>query len=220
MRGDILLARHPFVQPPLRGQRDHAHQGLRVHPRHRPRVTPLVELPHQDVLDLAGNVVEQPGEGARRGGHGRIAHQDAETVGAFLHVGQQREGGLLEPQPGMPVGERRADPAEQLMGLLVDDHGVEALFTPEVLVDDRLAHLGSQRNLLDGGGSESPLGKELAANGNQLLPALGSAHPYLAGPRAPLVRCHLAPHSARATCNSAATRSLTTPPLSRPRLDS
>jgi hypothetical protein len=75
-------------------------------------------------------------------------------------------------------GERRGEALEQALHLAVDDHGVEPLLAPEVLVDDRLGDVGADGDLLDGGGLVPALGEQLAADVEQLLPPLRAGHPH------------------------------------------
>jgi hypothetical protein len=67
-----------------------------------------------------------------------------------------------------------ADRRQQLVHLSVDDDSVEALLAAEVLVDDGLGHSGRRRDLLDADSLETLLGKEGAADGDELLTPFAS----------------------------------------------
>jgi len=68
-----------------------------------------------------------------------------------------------------------------MLDLAVDDDRVEPLLAAEVFVDHRLGHLGRGRDLLDTGGLETLLRKQLSAHRKQLLASLLARHPGAGG---------------------------------------
>src|SRR5262245_37348218 len=85
----------------------------------------------------------------------------------------------------MAAGKRLAHHVEQVAYLAVDDHGVEAFLAAEVLVDDRLRHLGATGDLLDRGAVETPLGEQGTGDLDELITPLGGGHPMSRRPSAP-----------------------------------
>ena len=130
------------VQPPLAGQRDHADQRLACTARPASgRSRGASNSPAQDVLDLAGDVVDQRGERAAAPlATGRVAGQDPEAVGVLLDVGRAAPG---RPARAAPAGGRavsaEVNRSSRQLHLPVDDDRVQAFLAAEVLVDDRLA---------------------------------------------------------------------------------
>ena len=108
---------------------------------------------------------------------GAVADEDAETLGIVLYVLEKRDRRLLEELTRGVAAERVAHGRHQRGDLAVDDDGVDALLAAEVLVDDRLRHLRTRRDLLDGGAPEAALREDLAGHPDELLAALGTRHP-------------------------------------------
>ena len=177
MRGDLVLAGPPGVEPPLPGQRDHADEHLRVHRGGLGVLALLLELVGEQVLDLRGHVADQAGERAGRLGDGGVAHEDPEAVLGGLDVPEQGERGPLDEGLGVPaLLERRAERAGQGLDLPVDDDRVDALLAAEVLVHDGLGHLGAGGDLLDARAVEPLLGEQAARHVEQLRSALRPRH--------------------------------------------
>ena len=74
------------------------------------------------------------------------------------------------------LSERRGESARQVGDLAVNNDGVDALLAAEVLVHHGLRDLRAGGDLLDRGAVEPLLGKEFAADPDQLLAALGTGH--------------------------------------------
>ncbi len=141
------------------------------------------EVSSQNRADLADGVVEQAGIGARADRGRRVANHDAEAVGAFLDVGQQRQRDPLHPHPGSVVGQRRGDSVQQRRHLPIDHHRVQALLATEMFVDDRLGYVGALRDLFDRRPVVTAFGKQRSRDADELVTALGPRHPGARHPR-------------------------------------
>ncbi len=161
MRRDLGLLRLARVEPPLAGQRDHSHEGLGVHRRGLGVEPALLELGHQDVLDLARRVTDQTGESPRRLRHRRVAYQDPEAVAGRLDVIQQRQRRVLEQLTRVGAARQRTrDAVEQTAHLTVHHDGVQPFLAAEVLIDDRLGDPRLGGDLLHRGALEPALGEQ------------------------------------------------------------
>jgi hypothetical protein len=130
------------------------------------------------VLDLAGHLTDQGRVGADAAGDRRVAGEQPEPVGVLLDVSEEGERGPLEQLArAAGIGEGGGEAVEQLLHLPGDDVGVEAVLAAEVLVHDRLAHLGVGGDLLDGGRLVALLAEQLAADVEQLPAPLRPGHP-------------------------------------------
>ncbi len=183
MRGDHLFGRLPLVEPPGGRGGDHADQGLRVESRETGVEAAAFEIAGEDMRDLVDRLVQQAGIGAGGGRGGLIAHQDPETVGALLDIGQQRQGDLFQPDAGAVPGQRRGDHVQQRRHLAVDDDRVEPFLTAEVFVHNGFGDLSALGDLLDGSGVVSALGEQRPSDLDQLLAPLRSGHPRARHPR-------------------------------------
>src|SRR4051794_26864564 len=83
--------------------------------------------------------------------------------------------------------QRPGDGVEERADLTVDDDGVQPLLATEVLVDHGLGDTGTAGDLLDGRCLETPVGKQLPADDDELLATLLSRHPGPCGGRSVLV---------------------------------
>src|SRR5579875_391569 len=178
VRGHHLARRFAFLEPPRAGQRHHADEHLRVHRGELGVDAALPELAGQDVLGLAGDVVEQRRERPARSSHRRVAGQDAKPVRLLLDVGEQRERGLFDELVRLAGRQCVGEPVEQVAHLAVDDHRVQAFLAAEVLVDHRLADARARRDLLDGGGIEALFGEQRPADEHELLAAFAAGHSH------------------------------------------
>lgn len=75
--GHFVLLHLAVLQPPLTGEGDHADEHLGIHRRCFGVEAAGLELRDQDVFDLAGDVGDQAGEGARRLPGRAVPHQDS-----------------------------------------------------------------------------------------------------------------------------------------------
>ena len=130
------------------------------------------------MLNLSCDVVQQAPERSPAACRRRVANEDAEPFRLLLDVGQECLSGLLQHQARVLGIECCRDPAEELLHLPVDDHGVQALLAAEVLVDDRLGYLRALGDLFDRRRLVTLLCEEDATHVEQLLPALLAGHPH------------------------------------------
>ena len=126
----------------------------------------------------------------------RFADQHAEPVGLSLDVVEERQRGLFEQLAGVSGGQRRGDAIQQRSDLPVDDHRVQAFLAAEVFVHDRLGDLRPGGDLLDRGGVEAALGKELPPDRYQLLASLRRGHPDASSCLYRRAACWSLPHHA------------------------
>src|SRR5690606_8761567 len=100
-----------------------------------------------------------------------------EAFGVVAHVGEERERGTLDALTRAPRADGLGDASHDVVHLAIDHDGVEALFAPEVLVDDRLADLRAGRDLFDRGGLVAALGEDRAADLDELRAAFEGGEP-------------------------------------------
>ncbi len=180
MRGHLLQLRLAGVQPPLASRCDHADQHLRIHRGQLGVVAPGLEHVAEDVLDLAGDVADQAGEGTGAGGGIGVAYQDAETIGVLLDVPEQLNRGHLELGHGVLALEQRGCHRQEPLDLPVYDDGIQPLLAAEVLVHDGLGHAGLGGNFLNGSAVQAALGEQSPADVQELLAAFFAGHAFAA----------------------------------------
>lgn len=178
MRGDGLLVGLAGVLPPLAGHGHHADEHLGVHGSVFGAEAATVEFVGQDVFHSGGDVGEQGGECAFGLGRGSISHQDPETLGVVLDVGEQGQGGAFHEDTRLGfLGQCGRDRIQQDPELEVHHLRVHALFGTEVLVDHGLGDACAGRDFLDGGAVEAARGEQATADVDQLAAPLHACHP-------------------------------------------
>jgi len=174
--GDLFQLGLARVEPPLPGERDHAHQHLGVQRRELGIVAAGGEEVGQDVLDLAGDVAEQRAVGARaRTGIG-VPDQDAEAVGAFIDIGKQRQRDPLMP---FSIFRLRTLRGANIVGLLIGMSLFSMFFFISLYLQDVLHYSPIKTGI-----SYLPLAVGIivsAGVASQLVTRLGFKLPLIAG---------------------------------------
>ena len=167
------------IEPPLPGERHHAHECLGVHGRVLGADVVAIEFARQEVFDLRGDVDDQAGEGTAGLRDRRVPHQNAEAFRVVVDVIEQRHARLFQEGAGGARGERVGDGRQKIVHLAVDENRIQPFLAAEVLIDDGLGHTGFRRDLLDTDGLETFVREQGTSDIEQLLATLLAGHAHL-----------------------------------------